>query len=101
MPVRRRARRSPRARWDADSYFAVHGVVPRVVLEVTELSTLRALVRSGVGVALLPELTEDAGVRLVPLRDEATREIGLATNRSRIPSAAAEQFTRFVREEWA
>ncbi|MFF1571567.1 LysR substrate-binding domain-containing protein [Leifsonia sp. NPDC058292] len=85
----------------ADSYFAVHGVVPNVVLEVTELSTLRALVRAGVGVALLPELTEDAGLRLVPLRDEATRVIGLATNRSRSPSAAAQQFARFVREEWA
>jgi LysR family transcriptional activator of glutamate synthase operon len=85
----------------ADSYFAVHGVVPHVVLEVTELSTLRALVRAGVGVALLPELTEDAGLRLVPLRDEATRVIGLATNRSRSTSAAAQQFSRFVREEWA
>jgi len=85
----------------ADTYFAVHGVVPRVALEVTELSTLRALVRAGVGVALLPELTETAGVTLVPLRDEATRVIGLATNRARKPSAAAEQFARFVREEWA
>ncbi|MFF1876754.1 LysR family transcriptional regulator [Leifsonia sp. NPDC058230] len=85
----------------ADSYFAMHGVVPRVVMEVTELSTLRGLVRAGIGVALLPDTENDPGITLVPLADEATRVIGLATNRSRSTSAAAAQFARFVREEWS
>lgn len=85
----------------ADSYFAMHGVVPRVVMEVTELSTLRGLVRAGIGVALLPDTEQDSGISLVPLSDEATRVIGLATNRSRSTSAAAAQFARFVREEWS
>lgn len=84
----------------ADAYFAALGVVPRVVLEVTELETLRALVREGVGVAILPETATGPGIALVPLADEARREIGLATHRSRNPSAAATQFARFAREEF-
>ncbi|HEV7183241.1 MAG: LysR family transcriptional regulator [Actinomycetales bacterium] len=85
----------------ADSYFARHGVIPRVVLEVTELTTLRGLVRSGLGVALLPDSTQEPGITMVLLRDEATRVIGLASSRARSTSAAAAQFARFVREEWA
>jgi DNA-binding transcriptional LysR family regulator len=69
------------------------------VIEVSELSTLRGLVRDGVGVALVPDTPAEPGIVPVPLRDEATRIIGLARNRSRSQSAAAEQFARFVREE--
>ncbi len=84
----------------ADEYFAVRGIVPSVVLEVTELATLTALVRDGVGIALLPDTTREPGVTLVPLAEEATRVIGVARNRLRSESAAASQFARFVLEEF-
>lgn len=85
----------------ADAYFAAHGVVMTPVIEVTELATLRALVRDGVGVALIPDTPTEPGIVTVPLTDEATRVIGLARNRTRSESAAATQFARFVREEFA
>ncbi|WP_223693694.1 LysR family transcriptional regulator [Leifsonia poae] len=85
----------------ADAYFSTRGVVPRVVMEVTELATLRGLVRAGVGVALLPDSAGGEGMALVPLKDEPVRTIGLATNRARSQSAAAAQFARFVQEEWS
>jgi DNA-binding transcriptional LysR family regulator len=84
----------------ADAYFARHGIVPRVAMEVSELSTLRGLVRAGVGIAVLPDSTSMEGVVLVPLDDEAVRVIGVATSRARAVSPAVEQFVRFVREEW-
>lgn len=84
----------------ADAYFARHGIVPRVAMEVSELSTLRGLVRAGVGIAVLPDSTSMEGVVLVPLDDEAVRVIGVATSRVRAVSPAVEQFVRFVREEW-
>lgn len=84
----------------ADAYFSLRGIVPRVVMEVTELATLRGLVRAGVGVAMLPDSAGGEGLVLVPLTDEPVREIGLATNRARSQSAASAQFSRFVREEW-
>lgn len=83
----------------ADAYFSAHGMVMSPVIEATELSTLRALVRDGVGVALIPDAPHDPGIVAVPLADEATRVIGLARNRTRSESAAAAQFARFVREE--
>jgi DNA-binding transcriptional LysR family regulator len=83
----------------ADAYFSAHGVVMDPVIEVTELSTLRGLVRDGVGVALIPDTPAEPGIVAVPLRDEAMRIIGLARNRARSQSAAAEQFARFVHEE--
>ncbi|MDN4597290.1 LysR family transcriptional regulator [Leifsonia virtsii] len=83
----------------ADAYFAAHGVVMDPVIEVSELSTLRGLVRDAVGVALIPDTPAEPGIVAVPLRDEATRVIGLARNRTRSQSAAAEQFARFVHEE--
>jgi DNA-binding transcriptional LysR family regulator len=85
----------------ADAYFAAHGVVMAPVIEVTELSTLRALVRDGVGVALIPDTPVEPGIVAVPLADEAERVVGLARNRLRSQPAAAEQFARFVREELA
>ena len=84
----------------ADAYFSAHGVVMSPVIEVTELSTLRGLVRDGVGVAVIPDTPAEPGIVAVPLRDEATRIIGLARNRARSQSAAAEQFARFVHEEF-
>jgi DNA-binding transcriptional LysR family regulator len=83
----------------ADAYFAAHGVVMHPVIEVTELATLRALVRDGVGVALIPDAPSEPGIVNVPLADEASRVVGLARNRARSTSAAAAQFARFVREE--
>lgn len=85
----------------ADAYFAAHGVVMAPVIEVTELSTLRALVRDGVGVALIPDTPVEPGIVAVALADEAERVVGLARNRLRSQPAAAEQFARFVREELA
>lgn len=53
--------------------FQQAGIVPRREVECDTPSTLRALLRTGFGIALVPavtwDLAEDPGLRLLPLRD--------------------------------
>jgi DNA-binding transcriptional LysR family regulator len=68
---------------------------PNVVFRSNDDTTIHGLVASGVGAALLPRLSVDAGhpgVRAIPLgRRVPPRRIGIAWHRDRdLPPAAAE-----------
>jgi DNA-binding transcriptional LysR family regulator len=69
-------------RQTTDALFAVRGVHMNVVLESAEIATIKALVGSGLGVAIVPggpTAPAVAGVTLIPLSDEdAFRTIGLS-----------------------
>lgn len=81
-----------------DAWCGEEGFSPRVPFEINEIDTIRALVRAGLGVALLPIAeTVDSGVVAVPLSGSRTREIALVTGRRR-PTAATERFHTYVTE---
>ncbi|RMI32384.1 LysR substrate-binding domain-containing protein [Nocardia stercoris] len=79
-----------------DSWCADAGFVPRVVFEITEFDTLRALVAQGLGVALLPapELPHP-GLVGVPVTGTHDRTIGLVSGRHR-PTPAVERLREFL-----
>ncbi|WP_433438347.1 LysR family transcriptional regulator [Nonomuraea sp. CA-141351] len=83
-------------RQTTDALFAARGVHMDVVLESAEIATIRALVRSKLGVAIVPDgptAPVVEGVTLVPLRDEdAYRTIGVSWHLDRRLSAAARRF---------
>lgn len=55
-----------------------HGFSPRVTVETSQLSVLCGMVRSGIGVAVVPRLAATGYHTAVPLRDpEAFRELGV------------------------
>ncbi|MEU4808859.1 LysR family transcriptional regulator [Nocardia fluminea] len=63
-----------------DSWCAAAGFTPRVVFEITEFETLRALVALGQGVALLPAAeVADPDLSVIPLDGERDREVGLVS----------------------
>ncbi|MFD3743432.1 LysR substrate-binding domain-containing protein [Nocardia sp. NPDC058633] len=63
-----------------DSWCAAAGFTPRVVFEITEFETLRALVALGQGVALLPAAeVENPDLAVVPIDGERDREVGLVS----------------------
>ena len=63
-----------------DSWCAAAGFTPRVVFEITEFETLRALVALGQGVALLPAAeVADPDLAVIPLDGERDREVGLVS----------------------
>ncbi|MEV6658044.1 LysR family transcriptional regulator [Nocardia fluminea] len=63
-----------------DSWCATAGFTPRVVFEITEFETLRALVALGQGVALLPAAeVADPDLSVIPLDGERDREVGLVS----------------------
>ncbi|HYH33306.1 MAG TPA: LysR family transcriptional regulator [Pseudonocardia sp.] len=62
----------------ADQLCARAGFTPRVVIETGQLSIVQGMVRSGVGVALLPRLAARGAERAVPVSDPgARRELGV------------------------
>ncbi len=74
------------------------GFTPRVPFEINEIDTIRALVRTGLGIALLPIAESvDPGVVAVPLSGCRVRDIGLVTGRRR-PTAATARFHTYVTE---
>ncbi|WP_327287412.1 LysR family transcriptional regulator [Streptomyces sp. NBC_01198] len=87
-------------RQTTDALFAARGVHMDVVLESAEIATIKALVRSGLGVAIVPGgLTAPSvsGVVLLPLADEdAFRTIGLSWHLDRRLPAAAGRFRGWV-----
>ncbi|MFC9962898.1 LysR family transcriptional regulator [Nocardia ignorata] len=63
-----------------DSWCAAAGFTPRVLFEITEFETLRALVALGLGVALLPPAeTPHPDLAVVRIDGERDREIGLVS----------------------
>ncbi|MFD3702252.1 LysR family transcriptional regulator [Nocardia sp. NPDC058658] len=63
-----------------DTWCAAAGFTPRVVFEITEFETLRALVALGQGVALLPAAeVANPDLAVVPIDGERDREVGLVS----------------------
>jgi len=79
---------------------AQHGFHPRIVQEVTEITTALALVRAGMGVSIIPESSWSrlfGGVRIQALNDqEASWEVG-AVWRRRDTNAALQRFLGLLR----
>ena len=76
------------------------GFVPRVAQEAAQLSVVLSLVRSGLGVALVPARAASAtpaGVRLIPLSRRVGIETGVAVPRSRA-SRPAQNFAALAAE---
>jgi len=75
------------------------GLAPRIVCEVDETSAIRALVRAGLGVALLPacKSDEEYPLVLVPIQDAAfQRTFHLVWPTKRYLSLAARRFRDFA-----
>ncbi|GCB53432.1 LysR family transcriptional regulator [Streptomyces sp. NL15-2K] len=77
------------------------GFSPRVEIEVTELSTLHALVAAGMGVAVVPAPTpghtQGSVIRGIPFSDPtAFRHYGAVTRRCGPSGLAARRFLKFV-----
>ncbi len=76
------------------------GFDPKVACVTSELATVHALVHSGLGVAILPEMaipTGLKGTRAVPLRNPGLkRDIGLARRHATPLSAAGKAFETFL-----
>jgi DNA-binding transcriptional LysR family regulator len=82
-----------------DVAFARAGVRRAVMLEVDDVPDLLAMVRAGLGVALIPPslVGTDEGIALVPIRRYApTFEVSVATPTVRRPSAAARAFLEVI-----
>lgn len=63
-----------------DTWCAAAGFTPRVVFEITEFETLRALVALGQGVALLPAAeVSNPDLVVLPIDGERDREVGLVS----------------------
>jgi DNA-binding transcriptional LysR family regulator len=72
------------------------GFAPRVPFEINEIETIRALVGSGTGIALLPATeTTSHDVVAVPLSGDRARDIALVSARHR-PTAPVERFRCYI-----
>jgi DNA-binding transcriptional LysR family regulator len=77
----------------ADRLCAEAGLRPQVVIETGQLSIVHGMVRSGVGVALLPRLAASGAEHTVPVTDpEARRELGVVWRRSALDSPPVAAF---------
>lgn len=73
-----------------DTWCAAAGFTPRVLFEITEFETLRALVALGLGVALLPAAeTPHPDLVSIDIDGERDREIGLVSGDHRSTLAVA------------
>ncbi|MDN3060030.1 LysR substrate-binding domain-containing protein [Streptomyces sp. SRF1] len=84
-----------------DRLCTAAGFRPRITMECTELSTLRALVAAGLGIALVPAKGSPSGpgdqAVAVPLKDpEARRTIGLVAPAEGPRAAAVVRFYDYV-----
>lgn len=83
---------------------AVAGFTPRITIESSEVSSVRALVAAGLGVALLPRSAaevEGPPVQAVTLTQPAlTRTVSLAWHGSRHQPAAVAAFLTVIREHF-
>ena len=82
-----------------DAAFARAGVRRAVTLEVDDVPDLLAMVRAGLGVAIIPPslVAASDGIALMPIRRYApTFEVAVATPTVRRPSAAARAFLEVI-----
>lgn len=82
-----------------DRLFANAGLTPQITIEATELSTLRALVRHGSGIAIVPVPPgeEISSTTRIPISDpDAFRHYGAITRSHGPTGAAARAFLRFT-----
>jgi len=78
---------------EINRFFTQHGVRPRFVLKTTNDTRALAVVRSGAGIAMMPDGFADGSVEFVPVRDFALfRDLGLV-----FAGHAQEQATRSSR----
>lgn len=82
-----------------DRYFSELGIKSEVVLETTDVSSLRALVASGISAAIVPFDDSDRGAIQIPLSVPLNRPVGMITSATRTAMPAVQQFARFAREE--
>ena len=76
-----------------DQLCAGAGFAPRVVIETGQLSIVHGMVRSGVGVALLPRLAAEGAEHAVPVSDPvARRELGVVWRRTALESPPVAAF---------
>lgn len=74
MALRRHCEALP----EINRFFIQRGVRPRFVLKTTSDARVLSVVRSGVGIGMMPEGFADGTVRFVPVRDfELARDVGL------------------------
>jgi len=88
----------------ADAAFIQHRIVFSPHYEVEHIATIHAMVRSGLGVAALPELAaafvQQGGVVSRKLtHPDIQRPIGLVTKRNRSLSPAAQEMVRMLKQE--
>ena len=85
-----------------DNGLLAHGVEPKYIFRSNDNSAVQAMVRAGMGHAVLPMLAideRDAGVIVRPLDPPlATRSIGLALPLGRTRAAAVARFVEIARE---
>lgn len=79
-----------------DLHCAAVGFTPKVVFEITEFDTLRALVARNLGIALLPEAeTPHPDLHRIALSTPVERSIGLVSGNRR-PTPAVARLREFV-----
>jgi DNA-binding transcriptional LysR family regulator len=84
--------------------FVARGLVPRIVMEISSPEVLRRMARSGLGIAVLPEIAVQEEVRrkqLVPLPVsgwDLDRVSGLLVPPAGPPSRAARSFVEILRK---
>jgi DNA-binding transcriptional LysR family regulator len=77
----------------ADGLCVDAGFVPRVVIETGQLSIVHGMVRSGLGVALLPRLAASGAGHVVPVSDpQAHRELGVVWRHTALDSPPVAAF---------
>ncbi|TQM13421.1 LysR family transcriptional regulator [Pseudonocardia kunmingensis] len=77
----------------ADGLCDQAGFAPRVVIETGQLSIVHGMVRSGLGVALLPRLAATGAEHVVPVTDpDARRELGVVWRRTALESPPVAAF---------
>ena len=87
---------------DARDYLAAAGIQPNIKLSTKDDYTLLAMVRSGLGMSIMPELlakSETEGIRLLELEPPASRTIGIAITEEGKSSSATKAFAAFV-QSW-
>ncbi len=82
-----------------DRFHAIN-VKPNIVLESSQITTIKGLVAHGVGIAfLLDFIAEDnSDLRAVPLEEPIFVDIGLAWKKDRYVSKAAQAFINFCKD---